>query len=628
MNRTQQQEDDEIVPVAVSLRNAFAPQQLMSQASVKEKVDNDNGHHHWNGDGNGVRTVKGEYDNDSDENDYQCKSTDTSTHAHSHSHSHSLAGSYRNRGKEATLPDTLIESQSKSYIHIPSMKFPARSRSEMQGHETYSITYIPVEMELVAPYTLLVQLKHSYKNCEEMKNRISAQFGLGKMEHENSGKNDGDVSRFLSVCSRRQDGRGVRGVMDITGNQASHPLWDHLNERLDDLYETIISLPNQYNDNGENESGSGSGSEDEKALRDQIWNDIRSHMRIQCKAILHSSEISNQSSPQSVILASVPLNPRRLIPLPVNEKNDADTNANANVNDNLEPNILVVSKYNNSIPHSLPRNSILVHFSDGSTRVCPTLYDVLLRRNVIEESKSNVGTGYGVGVNGSYNVEVDKFERRFEDDIFNMLGEVSSNNGSGHDGHYCKVKLKRNGSFKQNANGNGNDYGNGRLNGLKTIDASKGSFAVAFESLAIRSPSLKGMQVHNATQNSGVDELVSSMDMSNDDSDSAENSTTRSNNTTIDAELNGTHVGVGGGPNVLSRITRYNDKNSSQDEASGDSSPGGRDILTKIEDLDEDMERLQQVLGEEEAALKIEQGAQEMVSNMQDKVIDIVISSC
>lgn len=225
-------------------------------------------------------------------------------------------------------------------------------------------------------------------------------------------------------------------------------------------------------------------------------------------------------------------------------------------------------------------------------------------------------------------MEVDKFERRFEDDIFNMLGEVSSNNGSGHDGHYCKVKLKRNGSFKQNANGNGNDYGNGRLNGLKTIDASKGSFAVAFESLAIRSPSLKGMQVHNATQNSGVDELVSSMDMSNDDSDSAENSTTRSNNTTIDAELNGTHVGVGGGPNVLSRITRYNDKNSSQDEASGDSSPGGRDILTKIEDLDEDMERLQQVLGEEEAALKIEQGAQEMVSNMQDKVIDIVISSC
>lgn len=628
--QSEKQQQEDVHPVAVTLRNAFAPQQLMSQADEGEGDGGDDGIR--NG---GVRTLQqhplhhnrgGEYD-DSDENDFQCKQNGAGLGSSLHSKQYAQQDYNRNRGEEATrTPFTTTDysnhyhhhsipiektgttsTSSPSYIHIPSMKYPARSRSE-----THSITHVPIEMELVAPYALLVQLKHSYKNCEEMKNRLSAQFGLGKMEHENSGKNDGDVNRFLSVCSRGQNVSDIHSSSGGCGsggcNQASHPLWDHLDERLDDLYESIMLPPSSTRNNNKYDNDNydyDDDPEEEQALREQLWKDLKSHLRIQCKVVLQKDGIvPNHPHPhsyhESVVLASVPLNPKRLVPLPVNERKDLDINLNGN----MEPNILGVSKYNNSIPKLLPRNSILVHFSDGSTRVCPPLYDLLVRKKVIREGEEMSDNSSRSGFNGSgsyHKVEMDKFERRFEDDIFNMLG---STNGPSQ----VKLKLDANG----HGNGHGHGHGHARANGFKSFDSSKGSFTAAFESLAVSSPSINSMQSPNGTPNNGLmsDPRVASVDMSNGDCDIPTfSSVARSHNATFDTS-----------PilasSALSRIKRYSSANSSQhDEASGDNASYGREMLAKIEDLDEEMEQLERILGEEEAALKIEQDAQEMVSH-------------
>ncbi len=261
-----QQQPQEIYPVAVTLRNAFAPQQLISQNQnqSQSQASSVNDNHECDDDGDASLSA---YSSD----DPPC--TDNSAHSRCRRKSpHNIDG---NDVRMQSKPQRRPQPQS-PYIHIPSMQYPAKPRSEMQGHETYSITHIPIEMELVVPYTLLIQLKNSYsfdeqnqnhvhnhahkdhnrqkqqkyskqKHYEEMRNKISAQFGLGKMEHENSGKNDGDVNRFIPVCSRTRSANESMTMDSMGGsamggsaiyhhhcNQASHPLWDHIDERLDE----------------------------------------------------------------------------------------------------------------------------------------------------------------------------------------------------------------------------------------------------------------------------------------------------------------------------------------------------------------------------------------------------------
>ena len=594
----------------------------------------------------------------------------------------------------------------------------------------------PIEMELVAPYSLLVQLKHSYKHDEVMKNKISAQFGLGKMEHENSGKNDADVNRFIPICSKNtweckynceceyggnmelgaEFGMHSNGSCTIESElesnhqlqhqqkhkqkqkqkQASHPLWDHVNERLDDLHEKLVTLPNKHHSDCDFEGNDNDNSEvtrRDTKLRERIWDDIRNHVRIQCKVHVHaiippsdddpstsntktstnigssSSSNANTNSDTNLILASVPLNSRRLVQLPVNQLDDHTSAMSAS---DEEPKILGVSKYNNSIPHSLPRNSILVHFSDGSTRVSPTLYDLLVKRNVIADAPISIGSGVDGNANANaskstnLDIDIDKFERRFEDDIFNVLGDVKSKspttrmrNGNGNDGNghihghnshgheginnghpdqYKKVKLKfNNASSMQDTssnsshshrhlnsdqtktlNGNGDGNGNGssispRQNGIQHGNASKGSmrgsFADAFESLAISPTPVKGVHTKAASQTNNEEVLMKSMELSDDeDSESAEDLMIHSNNTTLhsaDCETSSSIIAS----NYNMCTTRYNEANNSCSEV-----VTSEDIVNRIQDLDDEMELLQRVLDLEQTVLNSEDEEQQTVS--------------
>ena len=647
------QKREEIVPVAVTLRNAYAPYQQKSR-DFKSSINGHDDHEH---------------DNDNDHEQERC----------------------------------------------PISVFVAPNPN-------------PIEMELVAPYSLLVQLKHSYKNDEVIKNKISAQFGLGKMEHENSGKNDADVNRFIPICSKNtwewecncecdceyeyggNMGLGAEFGMHSNGSctieselesnhqlqhqqqqkQASHPLWDHVNERLDDLHETLVTLPNKHHSDCDFEGNDNDNSEvtrRDTKLRERIWDDIRNHVRIQCKVHVHaiippsdddpstSNTNTNTNTNTNLILASVPLNLRRLVQLPVNQLDD-HTSA-MSVSDE-EPKILGVSKYNNSIPHSLPRNSILVHFSDGSTRVSPSLYDLLVKRNVIVDVPISIGSGGDGNANAStsastststnLDIDVDKFERRFEDDIFNVLGDVKSKSpttrmrngiGNGNDGNgqihghnshgheginnghpdqYKKVKLKFNNASSiqdtssnsshshrhlnsdqtKTLNGNGNGNGNGssispRQNGIQHGNASKGSmrgsFADAFESLAISPAPVKGVHTKAASQTNNEEVLMTSMELSDDeDSESAEDLMIHSNNTTLhSADCETSSSIIASNHNMCT--TRYNEANNSCSEV-----VTSEDIVNRIQDLDDEMELLQRVLDLEETVLNSEDEEQQTVS--------------
>jgi len=73
---------------------------------------------------------------------------------------------------------------------------------------------------------------------------------------------------------------------------------------------------------------------------------------------------------------------------------------------------------NSNIPTSLPPNAVLVDYSDGSTRVNPSIYRLLLRSGVIDEDPQNdeyVADDI---------VEENKRERRFSDNAFEALDDT------------------------------------------------------------------------------------------------------------------------------------------------------------------------------------------------------------
>jgi len=600
-----EQEIKELVAVAVTLRNAFAPKhQLTTATSASTSIDARSSmasatNTMLNNMNSNIDTTRSEADEEDAEND--------------------------------------VGSSSSSF---PSSYSSSRRSLEEQSN-------LPLEMELSVPHSLLVELKHSYQHWKRMKDRVSDRFGLGKMDHENSGKNDanadGDIHRLVSVCtlvisdsssqshlhsrlfirnSTCKDSR--HGVKErnstIAGGvgTANHPLWDHIHERLDDLYNEVIS-PAQHLGQHQDQHHH----EQTQRERERIWTDIRNCMRIQCKAILisnkhthsHANDMNMHSNAETtrteIILTSASLNAKKLVILPVNP-NTYDINSTSEAE---EPSMLGVSKYTNAIPHALPRNSLMVHFSDGSTRVLPTLFSFLVKRGVIsglEQERDKDGNISGSGNsnagsrNGSkHDVQVDKFEKRFEDDIFNMLTDSSSSqNGHGHgngSGRAVKLNLGSHtppiiGNESGRANGNGN-FVNGNANA--TV---KGSFTDAFNSLSMHSSMTTPSKDGNI--------LLKSMELSDDDAESDE-----SENFHAHAHAHGNrpiYARAKGDSFEAARAGDYSHRAAVavSDEKDRDSC----DVIKRIQDADEEIELLQRALEEEEEALKKEKETQQVVS--------------
>jgi hypothetical protein len=69
-------------------------------------------------------------------------------------------------------------------------------------------------------------------------------------------------------------------------------------------------------------------------------------------------------------------------------------------------------------PPRLPPNAILIHFSDGSTRVCPPLYHLLLQQDVIHE--------FNLQDSSLIQDDVEEYKQasRFDDDVFLTLDNL------------------------------------------------------------------------------------------------------------------------------------------------------------------------------------------------------------
>jgi hypothetical protein len=81
---------------------------------------------------------------------------------------------------------------------------------------------------------------------------------------------------------------------------------------------------------------------------------------------------------------------------------------------NLTSGVLEISKYSSAVPNFLPSNSMLIHYSDGSTRVHCELYNMLLRKGVISDTSKEKQEGEtGISI----------YTKRFEDKAFDVLDE-------------------------------------------------------------------------------------------------------------------------------------------------------------------------------------------------------------
>ena len=82
-------------------------------------------------------------------------------------------------------------------------------------------------------------------------------------------------------------------------------------------------------------------------------------------------------------------------------------------------------------PKALPINSVLIQYSDGSTRVHPNLYHLLLQRNIIEEANANAYVNVNANATDSSLLEdEDETHRRvlrFHDEAFTTLDKLDNN---------------------------------------------------------------------------------------------------------------------------------------------------------------------------------------------------------
>ena len=302
---------------------------------------------------------------------------------------------------------------------------------------------------------------------------------------------------------------------------SSHPLWDHIDERLDDWYGNCILSPPTHNahkdahnhdcNHEDNQPHTHTHTQahttdtkhthnnvDDDIRDKKIWDSMYKAMKVRIKVILDTDDdipaldeqhgpAGNMDTPQqqphnqqaleqtqtqkqkqkqkqkrqlkeqTVILAEAPLYPNKLLRLPQNTY-DA-TNNNSDARSANTSSVIGKSKYASDVPKSLPTNSILIHYTDGLTRVVPSLYHLLLKKTVIRE---RVGSVQKV----EEDIVAKRLAKRFDDDIFDILGGGGTN------------KSNNKNSAKHSLNTNKSANTHGKTNGqTKMAATSHGSLA-------------------------------------------------------------------------------------------------------------------------------------------------------
>ena len=150
-----------------------------------------------------------------------------------------------------------------------------------------------------------------------------------------------------------------------------HPSWNHLDERIEAL-----------NDGA-----------------DLIYTNM------QCNIVAYPSD--NNSTQQEIVVTRVSLHPSRLRRLP--DEISQDDNNSINATWELCP-----------PPRQLPPNAVIITFSDGSTRVCPPLYHLLVEQGVIVENNNPRDVSFHQDEQEEYRRQL-----RFDDDVFDTLDQTN-----------------------------------------------------------------------------------------------------------------------------------------------------------------------------------------------------------
>jgi hypothetical protein len=480
---------------------------------------------------------------------------------------------------------------------------------------------IRIEMEIVVPPSILVELKDSYPFCLAFQQWISQLLEQGEQRNllfinpDDTLDQSTDITtairhdKLVRLCcahmclSKTRNNCNLNGtwndnvsksketrvVMSQLFGTQSHPLWDHIQDSLDDLYDKLLChhgpfchcrRDDGHHDKNQHKHMNGLGDDDkhddendkhdyendkhdyendngvqttshrqesnvptnprnkhDNDRKNTWWEKLLCSAMVQCLAIFddeyehgsssnshenygnnkkkskhhrscddgddgnhenHGVDNDNRNDDDNfkercILLGSVPLHHSGMIPLPVAKVDKFSHNMQRQT-----LSVVGESKYANTIPSSLPRNAILVHYSDGTTRVSSKLYQMLVDNHVIEDNGSEWRRRAASNV-------WEKYEKRFDDNVFQVLqdGSVHQTDGikdlSINSSSSVLYKSKANETIKMKWNGNSDNDGNKTSNIAmeghpfssnsshipRSGNVVRGSFAEAFQSLSM-----------------------------------------------------------------------------------------------------------------------------------------------
>jgi len=245
-------------------------------------------------------------------------------------------------------------------------------------------------------------------------------------ELDQSGGREDEIILYTSLLS-----------LSSASSQALHPQWYHLDEKVALLEHTRQRLDATC------------GTVMDAAAWESIYKILRARVVMQisegCTSIddldrRGERAKSTVAASTVFVLAELPLYPTALRRLPrpsrgrrkssdigIDEDGsgaffDDQNSPRSSISDDALANIV--------IPSALPPNTFLVHYSDGKTRIDPDLYQRLVKARIVSEVRSSM-LGRARIDSGVLEDQIreDQKARRFDDDVFDMLGENDADGG-------------------------------------------------------------------------------------------------------------------------------------------------------------------------------------------------------
>lgn len=138
-------------------------------------------------------------------------------------------------------------------------------------------------------------------------------------------------------------------------------------------------------------------------------------------------DFAENQNHSSIILATIPLHPILLRRLPLNMGGKTSQQQTSTGSPTSNPPSLDQNNINSSFPSALPPNSLLVQYSDGTTRILPPLYKLLHKKQIISENSLSEAERFLLDSDQN---EDHKRTIRFSDAAFDHLKSTNNNNNN------------------------------------------------------------------------------------------------------------------------------------------------------------------------------------------------------